>query len=377
MKNIGLYIHIPFCERKCFYCDFTSIPVNNSLVEKYFNYLLKELSMASNKANGFLVDTIFIGGGTPSILDGVKIEALFKNIRKEYTLSNNPEITIEVNPGTLDTNKLASYKRAGINRISIGIQSMNNSTLLSIGRIHNKQQVIETIKTCKNFGFHNISGDLIFGLPNEKIEDFKSSLQEVIELNLSHISLYGLILEEGTKMHYWHKKGLLDLPDELEERKMYHLAIDFLEKHDFLQYEISNFAKKGFQSKHNIGYWELKPYIGIGLASHSNIDDIRYWNEKCFEKYFRKLDVDLLPIEDSEFINKSLKESEYLILGIRMNKGISKVDYRDKFGAELMEKYKKPIAKHIDNALLIETKDSIQLTKRGMDLSNLVEIDFL
>lgn len=377
MKNIGLYIHIPFCERKCFYCDFTSIPTNNSLVEKYFDYLLKELSMASLKVKDYVVDTIFIGGGTPSILDGIKIEVLFENIRKKYALSNNPEVTIEVNPGTLDTDKTESYKRAGINRISIGIQSMNNNSLLSIGRIHNKQQVIETIKICKDLGFHNISGDLIFGLPNERIEDFKSTLQEIIKLNLSHISMYGLILEKGTKMYSWYKKGLLHLPDESEEREMYHLGIDYLEEHGYLQYEISNFAKKGFKSKHNIGYWELKPYIGIGLASHSNIDSIRYWNEKNFKEYFRKLDVNLLPIEGSELIDKTLKESEYLILGIRMNKGISKIDYKDKFGVELMCKHKEAITKHIDNGLLSDTLDNIQLTRRGMDLSNLVEIDFL
>ncbi|NMA49720.1 MAG: radical SAM family heme chaperone HemW [Tissierellia bacterium] len=377
MKNIGLYIHIPFCESKCFYCDFTSIPTNNSLVEKYFDYLLKELSMASLKVKDYVVDTIFIGGGTPSILDGIKIEVLFENIRKKYALSNNPEVTIEVNPGTLDTDKTESYKRAGINRISIGIQSMNNNSLLSIGRIHNKQQVIETIKICKDLGFHNISGDLIFGLPNERIEDFKSTLQEIIKLNLSHISMYGLILEKGTKMYSWYKKGLLHLPDESEEREMYHLGIDYLEEHGYLQYEISNFAKKGFKSKHNIGYWELKPYIGIGLASHSNIDSIRYWNEKNFKEYFRKLDVNLLPIEGSELIDKTLKESEYLILGIRMNKGISKIDYKDKFGVELMGKHKEAITKHIDNGLLSDTLDNIQLTRRGMDLSNLVEIDFL
>ena len=253
MKNIGLYIHIPFCERKCFYCDFTSIPTNNSLVEKYFDYLLKELSMASLKVKDYVVDTIFIGGGTPSILDGIKIEVLFENIRKKYALSNNPEVTIEVNPGTLDTDKTESYKRAGINRISIGIQSMNNNSLLSIGRIHNKQQVIETIKICKDLGFHNISGDLIFGLPNERIEDFKSTLQEIIKLNLSHISMYGLILEKWTKMYSWYKKGLLHLPDESEEREMYHLGIDYLEEHGYLQYEISNIARKGFKAKQNIG----------------------------------------------------------------------------------------------------------------------------
>ncbi|MDY0234644.1 MAG: radical SAM family heme chaperone HemW [Gudongella sp.] len=377
MKNIGLYIHIPFCESKCFYCDFTSIPTNSNLVEKYFNYLLKELSMVSYKAKDYLVDTIFIGGGTPSILDGTKIETLLDNIRKEFKLSNNPEITIEVNPGTMDINKAKSFKRAGINRISMGIQSMNNNSLKSIGRIHDKDQVIKTVRICKDCGFDNVSGDLIFGLPNEKSGDFKRTLQEIIELNLSHISMYGLCLEKGTRMYSWYKKGLLDLPDESEEREMYHLGIDYLREHDYLQYEISNFAKKGYESRHNIGYWELKPYIGIGLSSHSNIDDIRYWNGKNFREYFEKLDKEMLPIEGQEFIDNNLKEVEYLILGIRMNKGISKLDYRNKFGFELMEKHNKAITKHIDSGLLVDTSESIQLTRRGMDLSNLVEIDFL
>lgn len=206
MKNIGLYIHIPFCEKKCFYCDFISIAKDDCLVEKYFDYLLKELSMVSYKAKDYVVDSIFIGGGTPSILDGRKIELLFENLRKEYNLSNSPEITIEVNPGTLDKYKAKSYKKAGINRISIGIQSMNNNTLKSIGRIHNKEQVIETINICKEFGFDNISGDIIFGLPSENLLDFRNTLQEIIKLNLSHISMYGLILEEGTKMYSWYKK---------------------------------------------------------------------------------------------------------------------------------------------------------------------------
>lgn len=377
MKNIGLYIHIPFCEKKCFYCDFTSIPSNDSLVEKYFRYLLKELSMVSNKAKAYMVDTIFIGGGTPSILDGRKIEELLENIRKEFKVSDKAEITIEVNPGTLDKEKVKAYKRAQINRLSIGIQSMNNNTLLSIGRIHNKKEVVETIKMCKELDFNNISGDIIFGLPNESIEDFKTTLDEVLKLNLSHISMYGLILEEDTRMYSWYKKGILQMPDESEEREMYHLGVEFLRKNNYLQYEISNFAKNGYESKHNIGYWELKPYLGIGLGSHSNIDNKRYWNEKDFGKYFEKLRSNILPIQGQETIDTSLRETEYLILGIRMNKGISKKDYENNFSFKLMDKYKESITKHVNNGLLIDTGDCIQLTKKGMDLSNLVEIDFI
>lgn len=377
MDKIGLYIHIPFCEKKCYYCDFTSIQVDNPLVQKYFNYLLKELSMLSYKAKDFIVDTIFIGGGTPSILDGQKVEMLFEKLKKEYNISTKAEITIEVNPGTLDKDKAKAYKRAGINRISVGIQSMNNNTLLSIGRIHNKDQVIETVKICKELGFNNISGDIIFALPNENIEKFKNTLKEVVALDLSHISMYGLIIEQGTEMFSWYNKGLLHLPDESAEREMYHLGIEYLKDNNYLQYEISNFAKYGYESKHNIGYWELKPYLGAGLASHSNINEYRYWNEKTFGAYFEKLEKNILPIEGLEYIGPSLKKSEYLILGIRMTKGISKIDYKDKFGVSLMEEYKKAIEKHTENGLLIDTGDTIRLTRKGMDLSNLVEIDFL
>lgn len=377
MKNLALYIHIPFCEKKCHYCDFISTPTNKDLQEKYFSYLLKEVSMLKDKARGYKVDSVFIGGGTPSVLEGEKIEILLETLNKDFEISKDAEITIEVNPGTLNNNKAISYKKAGITRLSLGIQSMNDKTLKSIGRIHNKTDVIRTLQILKENSFSNISGDLIFGLPNEDLEDFKRSLKEVIDLGLSHISMYGLILEEGTLMYTWKQKGLLKMPSEEEERKMYHEGVEFLEENNFIQYEISNFAKLGFESKHNIGYWELKPYLGLGLGSHSNIDDKRYWNESKFDMYFKKIQEGKLPIGGSESIDIKLKEAEYLILAIRMNKGIIKKDYEDKFSHILMEKYKDPIERHIKNDLLIDTGPSIKLSKKGLDLSNLVEVDFI
>ncbi|MGM0395454.1 MAG: radical SAM family heme chaperone HemW [Bacillota bacterium] len=377
MKSMGLYIHIPFCERKCYYCDFTSIAGNMELMKKYEGYLIKEIGLLSDKYGDCKVETIFIGGGTPSVLHGKSIANIMKVVKEGFNISDSPEITIEVNPGTITYEKAAFYKTSGINRISMGIQSMNDSSLRLIGRIHSKEQVFSTVQILRKAGFSNINGDVMFGLPHQTKEDFEETLREVIELNLEHISMYGLILEENTLLYNWYGKGLINIPDEIDERTMYHRGIRLLNENGYNQYEISNFARDDFKCRHNLGYWKLRPYIGAGLSSHSSMNNIRYWNVSSFKDYFSMIDDGSLPIGGEESISPGLQESEYLILGIRLTEGISLDDYEKRFGQSFMGKYKSVVDKHIASGLLKYSEGKIALTDRGLDLSNLVEVDFL
>ena len=377
MEKAGLYIHIPFCERKCHYCDFTSVAGNRDLIDRYVRYLINEIKMVSAAYGKIQIETIFIGGGTPSVLSESSLETIMEAVGNGFSLDRNAEISIEINPGTLTHQKALGYRKAGINRASVGIQSMNNSLLGTIGRIHNEDQVIATVKNLRRAGFDNINGDLMFGLPHQSIDDFRVTLEKTALLDLEHISMYGLILEKNTPLYGWHERGLVSVPTEDQEREMYHLGIDFLKKKGYLQYEISNFAKKGHECRHNMGYWLLKPYIGVGISSHSSMEGRRYWNTSGFGEYFQKLDEDTLPIEGEETITKDMMETEYLILGIRLKDGISVDDYEKRFKASFMGKYGEAMAKHMDSGLLVLTDGNIRLTEKGMDLSNQVEMDFL
>ncbi|WP_409228600.1 radical SAM family heme chaperone HemW [Gudongella sp. SC589] len=377
MEKAGLYIHIPFCERKCHYCDFTSVPGNNDLMDRYVERLIKEISMASDTYEDINIGTIFIGGGTPSILHENKIADIMDAVRRDFSLDTHAEVTIEINPGTLTVDKAISYRASGINRASVGIQSMNNGILKTIGRIHSEEQVLTTVENLRRAGFENINGDIMFGLPHQSIEDFLQTLDKVISLELEHISMYGLILEENTPLYRWYNRGLVCMPDEDEERVMYHTAIDSLEFGGYRQYEISNFAKEGFECRHNLGYWKLRPYIGVGLSSHSSISGRRYWNSSNFSDYFNKLDRGILPIAGDETISRDLMEAEYMILGIRLNEGISIEDYEKRFNTSFMGKYGEVINNHTKSGLIQLDDGTIRLTRKGMDLSNQVEIDFL
>jgi oxygen-independent coproporphyrinogen-3 oxidase len=377
MEKAGLYIHIPFCERKCHYCDFTSVAGNKDLMDRYVGYLLRELSLASSTYGKPNIGTVFIGGGTPSVLHEDDISRIMDGVRSNFTLDSNAEVTIEINPGTLTIEKAKSYRESGINRASVGIQSMNDGILKRIGRIHTGEQVENTIGNLRKAGFENINGDLMFGLPHQSIGDFMDTLEKTIIFDLEHISMYGLILEEDTLLHNWYNRGLVTMPTEDEERDMYHRGIEFLESKGFRQYEISNLAKDGFECRHNLGYWRLNPYIGSGLSSHSSMGGKRHWNYTSFGNYFKKLDEGDLPIEGVEDISGDLEEAEFLILGIRLNDGIAIDDYEKRFGYSFMGKYGKVVRRHEISGLIELIDGRIRLTRKGMDLSNQVEIDFL
>lgn len=376
MNELGIYIHIPFCIKKCDYCDFVSVKLNDGLIEEYINDLIKEIEIYSKLISKYVIDSIFIGGGTPSSIDSKFIGKIFEKLYSSFNIDSKAEITIEVNPGTINKKKLEAYKDFGINRISLGAQSLNDKILQNIGRIHNEQDILNTIKLIKLEGFDNINSDLMIGLPEQTLHDVISSLEKIVELNLTHISLYSLIIEEGTKLYKLEQNGKLNLPNEDEERLMYHEAKRLLEKNGYRQYEISNFSKPDFECKHNLKYWTLKPYVGIGLNSHSNIWDYRYWNYSNFKEYHNYLMKGKLPIENKEYINTISKITEFMILGIRLNSGINREEFKRVFGTDMDYYYKDAIQKNINNGLIFDDGKNIKLTSKGLDLSNIVELDF-
>lgn len=377
MKELALYIHIPFCKSKCYYCDFNSFSNKNDFISDYIDYLIREIRLYSNKAKDYSLKTIFIGGGTPSFIKGEYIYRLLEEIYKVFNINTLEEISIELNPKTVDDEKLKLYKEIGINRVSVGVQSLKDHTLKKIGRIHKSKDFFETYELLRKIGFSNINVDLISGLPGQTKEDILSTLEIMNDLEVDHISFYSLIIEEGTKFYNWYNNGKLILPDEEEERDMYHEGIKYLKSKGYNHYEISNLAKEGYECMHNLFYWKLKPYIGIGTGSHSNIEGLRYWNFTDFNKYFNSISRNELPIEGNEVIDKTMEMAEYTILGLRLIDGIYMKDFFRRFNISIKEVYGDILNKHFKNGLLNIEGDNIRLTEKGLDLSNLIFVDLI
>lgn len=377
MKELTLYIHIPFCQSKCYYCDFCSYPDENNTIAKYVEYLKKEIDLYSQMVRDYKVSTIFIGGGTPSYIDAKYISDIFNHINKRLNMGESMEISMEANPKTLSKEKLSIYKDTGVNRISLGVQTLNDTLLSRIGRIHTKKDFIDTYKLVKNQGFDNINVDVMFNLPNQGVKDVENTLNQIIDLGVEHISFYSLKVEEGTPFYKMDLDNQLDLPSENEERLMYHKGIEILEKNNYKHYEISNFAKKGFECKHNLFYWNVKPYIGIGLAAHSNINNQRYGNITSFDEYFKALDAGKLPKMETETIDKATEMSEYMILGLRLIDGINKNEFKARFDKEMDDVFGDKLTILNDRGLLANSPDTVRLTLRGLDLSNRVFMELL
>lgn len=377
MKTVGVYIHIPFCKSKCYYCDFNSFSGKEDMVEKYIKNLIYELKIYKKLIKEYSISSIFIGGGTPSHIDEKHIGTILGFIKENFNTTSLEEVTIEINPGTLDIKKVNAYRSFGINRISMGVQSLNNRSLQSIGRIHSEQDVYDSYELLRKAGFTNINLDFIFGLPNETIQDVEGNLEKIELLRPEHISYYGLILEEDTQLYKIKDQGKLSLPSETLERDMYHLIRERLGQMGYIHYEISNFSLKDYECKHNILYWEIKPYIGLGLSSHSYLNGKRYWNKNNFNDYLLDLDKGILPIEDGEDIVKEIEISEFCIMGLRLIRGIDKDLFRNRFKKDIKHFFKKEIEKHCRDGLIIEEDNFIRLTEKGLDLSNIVEMDFL
>lgn len=374
-REIGIYIHIPFCKKKCDYCDFVSYCDKNYQIEEYVESVKKEIQLQKIKSE---ITTVYIGGGTPSYIDSKFIKEIMEKI-KEKNLSSNAEITIEVNPGTVNLSKLKDYKSAGINRLSIGLQCVQNRLLSQIGRIHNYEQFVETYDLAKKVGFKNINVDLMLGIPNQRIADLKESLEKIISLQPEHISVYSLIVESGTVIANKIEDGDLNLPDEDTERNMYWYAKNILELNGYKHYEISNFAKSGFESKHNMNCWRQKEYIGIGIAAHSYRDITRYSNTEDIDEYIKNVEDGIL--ERNRIIHEIQKEEdikkEYMLLGLRQIDGVKISEFKEKFGDNPIYLFRNELKKLVDEKLVIIDEDNIKLTKRGIDLANLVWEEFV
>ena len=374
-KEIGIYVHIPFCKRKCDYCDFISYSNKDSKIQEYIEAVKKEIELQKIKSE---ITTIYVGGGTPSYIEGKYIKEIIEEIKKK-NVSNDAEITIEINPGTVTLEKLRDYKESGINRLSIGLQTTQNELLKQIGRIHDFEQFIETYKMARKEGFTNINVDLMLGLPNQRIKDLKDSLEKIIELQPEHISVYSLIVEEGTPICNKIEKGDLELPEEELERNMYWYVKNTLELNGYKHYEISNFARKGYESKHNLNCWEQKEYVGIGLAAHSYRDITRYSNTEQMGEYIRN--VKNQNLERNRIIHEIQKEDdtkkEYMILGLRQIDGIKISKFKEKFGDNPIYLFRNELKKLSDENLINVDEDNIKLTNKGIDFANLVWEEFV
>ena len=386
-KQIGLYIHIPFCKQKCSYCDFCSYAEKQDLISKYIKCLLQEIKeVGSNNRtdfeNGkddlFLVKTIYIGGGTPSVIESKYIVQILEDVKANFELDENAEITIEVNPGTVTLEKLEDYNKAGINRLSIGLQSTHEHLLKEIGRIHTYLDFLDTFRFAREAGFKNINVDLMIGLPTQTLTEVQDSIEEIVSMEPEHISVYSLILEEGTPLFKKVEEGL-ELPDEELERKMYWTVKQILETNGYNHYEISNFAKQGYESKHNLDCWNQKEYIGFGVAAHSYTNGIRYSNIENLEQYIKNYEEDKTE-ENLVFHEKQDMEAmqkEYMLLGLRKIDGVSIQEFKIKFVANPVFLYHDKLEKLVNEELVEIDGDQIKLTKKGLDLANIVWEEFI
>ena len=378
-KNIGIYIHIPFCKSKCYYCDFTSYTGKEDCIKNYVKCLNEEIKY--NATIPMVVRTIYIGGGTPSYIDEKYIKSILEMIYKNYKVINNPEITIEVNPGTCSLKKLKAYREMGINRLSIGLQSSNDELLKEIGRIHNFEEYVQTVKWAKKAGFENISTDIIIGLPNQTIYDVEDSINKVLELGVKHISVYSLIVEENTKMFNLINSKKLSLPDDEIERYMYWFSKRKLEDNGFIHYEISNFALPGYMSIHNMDCWSQKEYLGFGVAAASFMNNKRFSNTNSIDTYIENINSGkfLKNRNIDEILNNDDLAKEYIILGLRKVMGFSILEFIRKFGTNPLFTYDKEFNELLkQNLLEIDYNNyTVRLSKKGLDFANIVWEQFV
>lgn len=376
-KEAEIYIHIPFCEKKCDYCDFLSFPMKESRKMEYITVLKEELKSKSILLKEYQIVSVFFGGGTPSSIASEHIMEVMELLHQFYSLEEECEITIEINPGIISQKKLEDYKLSGINRISFGLQSAMDKELENLGRIHTFEEFRKNFLLGRRIGFSNINVDLMWGIPEQTIESYQETLDRVLELGPEHISAYSLILEEGTpfyKRYVEAEQG--DLPEESEERKMYEITKERLKEKGYFQYEISNYGKEGFFCQHNIGYWKRKNYIGFGLGASSLFENRRWKNEEDFEKYVEQKGKEFLELEVEELSLNSQME-ECMFLGLRMMEGVSKKEFLELFHIGMDEIYQIPIEKGVKEGLLLDTKESLQLTLKGVELSNRILSEFL
>ena len=376
-KDLGLYIHIPFCARKCEYCDFLSWSAGEEEREQYVEALLLEIESYREFAKGYRVSTVFIGGGTPSVLLPKQMERILQKVYEVFELEKRPEITIEINPGTVNEEKLQCYKENGVNRLSMGLQSVNNEKLRLLGRIHTYQDFVGSYELARKVGFDNISLDLISSIPGQTLQDWKKELETATGQKPEHISVYQLIIEEGTPFYEKYAEHPELLPDEETSREIYLWTGKFLKEAGYEQYEISNYTKSGKESRHNLKYWERGDYLGLGLGAASMVRNIRMSNTKDMKTYLERCTQPKTMREDVQFLEEPRQMEEFMFLGLRKTRGVSKKEFRRTFGREMDMVYEKALHKCLENGMLLEHKDRIFLSEEGTLLSNMVLSEFL
>ena len=414
-KELELYVHIPFCVRKCAYCDFLSFPSGEHERASYVDALLEEIKEQKDNFKDYFVTTVFLGGGTPSLLREDDTARIFDALWENFDISRSAEITLEVNPGTVTGKKAAVWKACGMNRLSIGLQSVNDGELKMLGRIHTFKEFLDTWRIVREKGFDNINIDLISAIPGQTVQSWEKTLRTIAELGAEHISAYSLIIEEGTPFYDWYgpeddrsvPAGRKALPSEEEDRLMYEWTGKYLAQKGYGRYEISNYAKEGYECRHNLGYWERKEYLGLGLGASSLISEHRFHNTENMERYlqiFGKHSVlagsgsratsprtfpaggngtnpQMLPTraaaEDVEALSVSEQMEESIFLGLRKTEGISCREFREKFGQTLDEVYGEQIRRFEKLGLMEREKDRLRLTERGIDVSNSIFVEFM
>lgn len=374
MKEIGLYIHIPFCKRKCLYCDFNSFENREGDAEEYVAALLRELSLYQEKYD-FIYKTVFIGGGTPTVINYSLIGSIVEKIAPR--IKADAEITMESNPGTVTEDSLRYYRSLGIDRLSIGLQAWQDELLRSIGRIHSLKDFLYAYSSARKAGFDNINADLMFALPNQTMEMWEETVENVCSLGVEHISCYSLMLEDGTRLNEMYEEGKIQLPSEDLDREMYRTAIDILNSYGYSQYEISNFARRGMECRHNLIYWENGEYLGVGAGSHSKLDGKRFWNHKDVKQYKRLVMQGGSPLEGQEEISLDVDMWETVFLALRLNKGLDIQAFEKKYGISFNNRYGSALKKLMGQGLVFVEDSRLKLTDRGRDLSNSVFIEFM
>lgn len=374
--GMELYLHMPFCVRKCAYCDFLSFPSGAETQRMYAKRLMKDIDVMGKRYGEIPVETIFIGGGTPSVPDSALIVEIMEHVRHAFHVADGAEISMEANPGTVTREKLTDYRKAGINRLSFGLQSANDRELKLLGRIHTWAEFLESFTLARECGFANLNIDLMSALPGQTCESWKETLSRVTDLDPEHISAYSLIIEEGTPFgeRYGSEEGRKLLPDEDSEREMYHETKRFLKDCGYERYEISNYAKPGRECRHNIGYWTGVPYLGLGLGASSYLDGCRFTVNPDMKQYLEEKPG---MFADIEKLTKKDMEEEFFYVGLRMTAGVSLSEFERRFGISAKEVYPGPMETFVKEKAARFEGDRFVLTDYGLDVSNYIMALFL
>lgn len=371
-KPTSAYVHIPFCTQICYYCDFSKVFIKNQPVDAYLQALIREFESYDIKK----LRTLYIGGGTPTSITAEQLEYLLTNLTKYLDLSVLEEFTIEANPGDLTEDKIEVLKNSAVNRVSLGVQTFNDKHLKQIGRSHNEAQIYSTIENLKKAGFHNISIDLIYALPGQTMEDVKENVAKAIALDIPHLSLYSLILEHHTVFMNKMRRGKLQLPQEDLEAEMFEYIISELEKNGFEHYEISNFTKPGFESRHNLMYWDNAEYYGVGAGASGYLNGVRYRNRGPIQHYLKAVSEGNARLSEETLTKEEMMEEE-LFLGLRKKSGVSIARFEEKFGVSFEERYGQIVRELCNQGLLVPDDNVVRMTKKGLFLGDTVAERFI